>query len=56
MGGGGGGAAAAAGAERGIRSGKRVLYDLALTLLFHDSSSRTFFIAFPNPLFCPSPK
>ena len=44
------------GAERGIRSGKRVLHDLALTLLFHDSASRTFFIAFPNPVFCPSPK
>ena len=43
-------------AERGIRFGKRVLHDLALTLLFHDSASRTFFIAFPNPVFCPSPK
>ena len=30
------------GAERGIRSGKRVLHDLALTLLFHDSAFRTF--------------
>ena len=45
------------GAERqGIRSRKRVLHDLALRLLFHDSAPRTFFIAFPNPVFCPSPK
>ena len=44
------------GAEKGIRSRKRVLHDLASTLLFHDSAPRTFFIAFPNPVFCPSPK
>ena len=44
------------GREKGIRSRKRVLHDLASTLLFHDSAPRTFFIAFPNPVFCPSPK
>ena len=51
-----GAAGGGGGGGEGIRDGKRVLHDLALTLLFHDSASRTFFIAIPNPVFRPSPK